>query len=94
MRYIEVDIPQGMEFVDIAKTFTAYLQGSNAFNNQNKEMGPFRRENKDYWQLDASNDYFFEVRNPQKGEIRCRYQFQELVIKTMVELFKLKYHRH
>ena len=93
MRGIEFDLPPGVEFVDIAKTFTAYLRGSSVFNDRDKEDNPpFRKETRDYWQLDACNDYFFEIRNPQKGEIRCRYKYKKAVIKTMVELFKLRYH--
>ncbi len=94
-REVEFVFPAGMEFVDIAKTFTAYLQGSLAFQNQNHDQGPIRKENGDYWQLDASNDYFFEVRSytESKGEIRCRYTSQYPIIKAMVELFRLRYMR-
>lgn len=96
---LEFDIPKGMTNEIVARTFTAYLLGSVAFEglvSPSGELtrGPYKKrpESDDHWQLDQTNDFFLHIYGTQ-GVIACRYPSQKPVIEAAVALFRARHER-
>jgi hypothetical protein len=86
---ITFEIPAEMKPAEVAKTFAAYLLGSQAFRNADLAHGPFRQHegSDESWQLDGTNDYFLHI-DGNKGMLRDRYTREDRTIHAMVMLFK------
>ena len=85
-------MPQRWEKWEIAQTFTAYLSGANAFNEEH--FGPLRQQkgSDDDWQLDASGDYSLHFEG---GNVFLNYRqpTQRPVCEAMINLFAARYDR-
>ena len=90
-------IPAGMSEESVAKTFAAYVQGANIFDNKinpdgTNSHGPYRhtKDVRPYWQLDRANNFFLEVVGD-KARLFCRHDtvYKE-TLATMLQLFTVR----
>lgn len=95
-------IPRGMKPFDVAKTFAAYLLGSNAFDKplSDKEEdrffhGPYRKKKGDdkSWQLYHTNNYWLRI-DGDTGAIMWRYPDNEKVVRAAIALFNAHFERY
>jgi|GEM_PF-2388541 len=99
--YLEFEVPDEMQREAIAKTFAAYLLGSQTFDGVRTRdegvteycYGPYRKDEASdaHWQLDHSNNFFLHFDDDTSARIGCRYDWQQPVVQAMLALFQLRY---
>jgi hypothetical protein len=85
---IEVEFPAAMKPKVVAKTFAAYLLGSNAFGPARGVFAHAAIPN--CWKIDGNSRFWLQIEGA-RATVYCCHSDQGPVLEAMVALFKLRY---
>ena len=87
---ITFSVPRDMKSEEIAQTFSAYILGPRAFQNQDMRFGPFERPVPGSWTLDVKRRFMLRVSDEDGGKatISCQNSLAVPQMEALVVLFQ------